>query len=57
MYTHWVDKAEHELEEALANGEMSEKEFREEMRNIHAEHEQEAQDAAEQAYNDVMGHW
>ena len=54
---HWVDKAEQQLEKELENGEISDKEFREQMRDVHAEHEQEAHDAAEQAYNDTMGYW
>jgi len=55
--THWVDKAEKQLEEELENGEISDKEFREQMKDVYAEYEQEGQDAAEQAYNDVMGNW
>jgi len=53
--THWVDRAEKQVEESLENGEISDKEYKEQMRDIHAEHEQEGQDAAEQAYNDTMG--
>jgi len=53
---HWVDKAERQLEEELENGMISEKEFRDQMRDVRAEHKQEAHDAAEQAYNDTMGY-
>lgn len=57
MYADWFDKAEAELEESLANGEITDKEFRDEMRNLRAELEGQAQEAAEQAYNDTIGYW
>ncbi len=55
--THWIDKAEKQIEDDFENGEITDKEYKEQMRDAHAEHEQEAHDAAEQAYNDVIGGW
>jgi len=57
MYTHWFDKAEAELEDALRNGEITDEEFRKEMRNLQDELQGQAEEAAEQAYNDFMGNW
>jgi len=54
---HWVDKAIQQVEEELENGGISDKEYREQVRDIYAEHEQEAHDAAEQAYRDTIGCW
>lgn len=45
------------LEKALKNGEITEAEFREEMRQLQMDMEQQAEETAEQAYNDVMGNW
>ena len=57
MYADWFDKAEAEIEESLSNGEISNKVFQEEMRNLRAELRGLAEEAAEQAYNDTMGYW
>jgi len=51
----WFDNAVDQLEKDLDEGVISDKEFRDEMRNLNAELEQQAHDAAEEAYNDAMG--
>ena len=52
----WYDKAVNRLEIDLGNGEISEKDFDLEMRELNAEFQQCAQDAAEQAYKDYTGY-
>ena len=49
------DKLHEQLEEAYDKGELTDKEFREEERGLREEQRQEAQDAAEETYNDRMG--
>ena len=53
----WYDKAEKELVEAFNNGEISKSEFQREMRQLNAEPRDQAHQAADEAYNDVMGGW
>lgn len=45
------------LEDQLANGEISEKEFSKEMREIERSYQSEAQESAEQAYRDEYSRW
>ena len=47
----WYDRAEAQLEDDLESGAITEKEFREEMRELNREYEQAAQDAAAEAYD------
>lgn len=47
----WYEKAQIELEEALTNGEIEDKQYREEMRNLDREYDQYAREAAENTYN------
>jgi len=51
----WYEKAEDELCDALNNGEITEAEFNREMRALADELRGMAEEAAEGAYNDVMG--
>jgi len=53
----WFDRAEDELCAALNRGEITQAEYQREMREIAAELRAQAEDAAEQAYNDTMGGW
>jgi hypothetical protein len=53
----WFDKEVDRLEEDLDKGLITDKEFRDGMREIRAELAGQAEDAAEQAYNDTMGNW
>jgi len=53
----WYDNAAERLEKALDNDEISDEEFREEMRGLNEELRQAASDAAEEVYNDTMGQW
>lgn len=53
----WFDKEVELLEDDLSNGLISEKEFRQEMSLLRAELQGQAEGAAEQAYNDVIGIW
>jgi len=53
----WYDRAEQELVDALNNGEISNKEFHREMRDLNAKLRQQAEDAAAEAYDDVMQGW
>ena len=53
----WYDKAELQLGESLENGDISEEEYHEEMKNLNEELRQSAEDKAQEAYNDEMGCW
>ena len=53
----WFEKAEDELVEAVNNGEISQKEFRREMSDLRAELRMQAEEAAEEAYHDVINGW
>jgi len=55
--THWYDKAEDRLEKELENGEITDKEYKQQMRDLNAELRGQAEEEAEQAFNDVMGRW
>jgi len=46
----WYERAEKQLEEALDNGEISDSEFNDQMRDLNAEYEQARHDAAAEAY-------
>lgn len=52
----WYERAEHELTQQLNNGEITDHEFELEMRNLTAELRDSAEQAASDAYQDVMGH-
>ena len=52
----WADRANEELEKQLDDGEISNKEYWEECREINEELREEARDNAEQAYNDTIGY-
>lgn len=47
----WYEKAQMGLGEALTNGEIGDKQYREEMRNLDREYDQYAREAAENTYN------
>jgi len=51
----WIDKEVDRLEEDLSSGLITDKEYDQGMREIRAELEGQADDAAADAYNDVMG--
>ena len=51
----WYDDAVDRLEEELARGEISNEEFREQMRNLNLDLLSEAEEAADNARRDVMG--
>ena len=51
----WFDREVDQLEEDLSNGLITNKEFDEGMRELRAELSGQAEDAAADAYNDVMG--
>lgn len=52
----WFDKAAEELESELESGNITPEEFRFEMSNLRAELREHASEAAESAFNDVMGY-
>lgn len=47
----WYDRAEQEIEDELNNGDIDIKEYHRQMRDLRAEYEQGAQDAAQEAYD------
>jgi len=51
----WIERAEQELCDALNSGEITEKEFNEQMRDLMAEVRQGAEDAAAEAYDNYFG--
>lgn len=51
----WFEKACEELEVALENDEITNEQYKSEMRELRQELNEEVLDAAESAYNDVMG--
>lgn len=53
----WYDQACERLEKSLDNEEISDEEFREEMRGLNEELRQDALDDAEEAYKNTMGDW
>lgn len=57
MMNDWYYRAEMELEEALERGEITYKEYQREIRDLRRELEMQAQEAADEAYNNAMGGW
>lgn len=53
----WFDRAVEELERALDNGEITQKEFDSQMRDLRSELRASAEEAADNAYKDAMGEW
>lgn len=53
----WYDKAEEQLEKELDNEEITYKEYLEQMRDLNDELRGQAEEEAEQAYNNITGHW
>ena len=53
----WFDREEAKLEDELASGLITQKEFYEYLRDLRRELEQEAEDRAKEAYNDTMGYF
>ena len=51
----WYERAEHELTQQLSRGEISDHEFELEMRNLIAELRDSAEQAASDAYQNVIG--
>ncbi len=51
------DREEDELSEAYNNGELTLKEYNFEMRELRRSYQAEAEEAAQRAYDDVMGNW
>lgn len=49
----WYEKAQAELEEALKNGEIEDKQYREEMRNLEREYDMYAQEHAENTSENI----
>ena len=50
----WVERAERQVEEDYESGAISSDEYNQQMRDIHDELEQEAQDNAEAAYRETF---
>lgn len=55
MRDDWFDRAESQLVDAVNAGEISERDFREQMRDLRDQLREMAEEAAERAYDDVMG--
>lgn len=53
----WYDKACEQLDEALNNGEITQKEYREQMRDLREELRAGAEEAAEQARDNYYSSW
>ena len=53
----WFEKAEDELVEQFNNGEINSKEFNREMNDLRAELREQADQAADEARNSVLGGW
>lgn len=53
----WYEKAEDQIDRELADGLIDAKEHAHQLRELRAEVRAEAEEAAERAYNDVMGGW
>jgi formiminotetrahydrofolate cyclodeaminase len=51
----WFEREEERLVDAVNDGEISEQDFRKEMRYLRDELQRQAEEAAERAYDDVMG--
>ena len=56
--SHWIEKEEERLENLLEAGDITQEEFWEEIRELHRNAVQAAEDAAEEAYwNALGGRW
>lgn len=53
----WYDREENALVEQFNNGQISRKEFDEAMRELNQELRAQAQEAADEAYDNAMGGW
>lgn len=53
----WYEKAEDEIDQQLADGLIDGREYQRQMRDLRAEMQGEAEEAAQAAYNDAMGGW
>lgn len=53
----WYEKAEDEIDQRLADGLIDGREYQRLMRDLRAEMQSEAEEAAQAAYNDAMGGW
>lgn len=53
----WYEKAIEQLEDELEKGLISNEDFRAQMRDLNAEMQQEAEDAAQSAYDETMGYY
>jgi len=53
----WYEKAEDEIDREYADGLIDAKEYQRQMRDLRAEMRSEAEKAAQNAYDDVMGGW
>lgn len=53
----WYERAEDEIDQQLSDGLIDQKEYQRQMRDLRAEMQGEAEEAAQSAYNDVMGGW
>ena len=53
----WYERAMKQIEKDFEDGGLSKEEYREAMADIDAELQQEAEDAAISAYNNVAGGW
>lgn len=53
--SNWYDRACDQIERDFAEGVIDSKEYQQQMRELNDELRGEAQEAAEQAYNDTMG--
>ncbi len=53
----WYEKAQQELDERLASGDLTDEQYRLEARELDRDLRAEAEEAAERAYDDTMGGW
>lgn len=53
----WAERAEEELEEQYANGDLSQHEFNDALTDLRHELEDAAHESAQAAYDDVMNNW
>lgn len=53
----WFEREEDRLVDAVNNGEITEQDFRAEMRDLNAALRDEAEEAAERARDEVLGRW
>lgn len=55
--SNWIDRAEQEIEDAYADGTLSETEYHSAHRDLINDIRSEAEEAAHAAYDDAMGGW